>query len=66
MLTSREVSLKENGEKLVRFSIIFDHNHINSLKLSGDFFVYPEEFAEFLGISTPTIVKGIIMAYELK
>ena len=44
----KEAILKNEGEKLIRVSGTVENNIIKSIRIFGDFFVYPEEGIELL------------------
>ncbi len=56
---------KISGGKLLRVKVNYDNNKINSVKITGDFFLYPEESIEEIenilaNISTNEDEKSIL------
>ncbi len=44
-MRQRKAVMKEKGEKLLRLSLDVEENLIRAARLSGDFFIHPEEGA---------------------
>ncbi|WP_455276984.1 lipoate protein ligase C-terminal domain-containing protein [[Eubacterium] cellulosolvens] len=64
-----EARLKVIGGKLIRISFLLDDNKISDMKITGDFFLYPEEGIEELerrlnGIEAkPKKIQEIIVGF---
>jgi len=64
-----EAELKVIGGKLIRISFLLEDNKISNMKITGDFFLYPEEGIEELerrlnGIEAkPKKIQEIIIGF---